>query len=771
MLLYETNLAKVGPIIYESDEDEFYLNAEISLQGTTSSVHERTVTERTAQGATIQKKILTYPGQETEEIEEWETTEVNDQVTGQKHTKRAGETKPVAAKPSKKQSAAAEAALQALVNTEIVIVPGFQEVVFDEKTNTRTVTEKTTTGHQVTTTTVTPDGRTKTQTKTYYDPIAVPVDDEEEIEEEEEEETIEEYVPAKTTRTTTTASDESLKKKQVTDSQSQNTEKQTTSAKNTDVSQVDRSTKNVSQVSQQQTTKTQTTKTSVQTQVQSHSQTTQSSNQTQNTQSIKKVDESNLQVAVPTSNEPRTIVVKKKLDSGEEIEIHTTISADGLTKTCRRIVTKPAEVLEITDYEETSTYEPGQVKFKTVTKQYPTETETTETRSVTQSSKKVTEEQVQKQVHQQQSQQTIEQQQQKLKEQRHVTDTTQKQTNVQKNNQLVEQRDTRLQNPNEEFVAARHQTSHTKITESVTVISQDSQGTRGHTETKQESTKNQKVSLTQQGQTVSNEKNQKSTTVSQQELIDKSTNLTQEEIQEKLSKQQKQTKTTTTSTQHSNLNQEQQQLQLENTKKTTEQLTKEEILRLQREQQQTQTTTTNLTKEQQSQLHQQQRTQQTTTTNLTKEQQLQLLQQQKNQQTTTTNTKLTKEQQQIKNTFGKHQDQTISTETHTITGQKTTITARNGQTVTRPETLAGEETTEEVRYFPGGVEYTWRTVRKDGSSKMSQRTLYDPVPVPVDGQDEEEEETYEETTTESSGKKKLPAAHASNVSGQPGRWN
>lgn len=778
----QNTIAKLGAIIYESDEDEFYLNAELSLQGTL--IQERTVTERTATGATIQRKILTYPGQETEEVEEWETTEVNDQVTGQKHTKRAGDKKPVAAKPTKKPSAAAEAALKALVETEIVIVPGHTKVEFDEKTNTKTVTEKTTTGHQVTTTTVTPDGRTKTQTRTFYDPIPVPMDDEEE-EIEEEEETIEEtYEPSRTTRTTT---DESQKKKQVTDTQSQNTAKQTTLAKNTDVSKVDQSkqTTNVSQVTQQQTMKTETRKTSVQTQVQSQVQSTTSTNQTQieqskntqNTQSIKQVDDSNMQVAVPGSNQPRTIVVKKKLDSGEEIEIHTTISADGLTKTCRRIVTKPAEELEITDYEETSTYEPGQVKIKTTTKSYPTETETTEKRSVTQTSKKVTEEHVKKQVHQEQLQQTTQQQQQTTKQQQHVTDSTQRKTstNVQKQNQntqLVEQHDTRLQNPTEEYVAASHKTTHTKVTESVTMIVQDDQGTRGHTQTKQTSSKNQDVSLTQQGQTVTNTKNQKSTTVSQQELYDESTNLTQEQIQEKLSKQQKQTKTTTTSSQHTNLTQEQ-QLQLEEqqrqieqrktqtTTKTTEQLTKEEQLRLQREQQQrqTQTQTTTTTTQQQ--------------TNLTKEQQLQLLEQQKKQQTTTTNTKLTKEQQQIKNTFGKHQDQTISTETHVITGQKTTIVARNGQSVTRPDTLPGEETTEEVRYFPGGVEYTWRTVRKDGSSKMSQRTLYDPIPVPVEGQDEEEEEeeTYEETTTKSSGKKKLPSAHASNVSGPAGKRN
>lgn len=73
------------------------------------------------------------------------------------------------------------------VNQTIVIVPGHQKVEFDPVTNSKTVTEKTTTGYQQTITTVTPEGTTRTQIKTFFDAVEIPSD-----EIVEEEETIEE---------------------------------------------------------------------------------------------------------------------------------------------------------------------------------------------------------------------------------------------------------------------------------------------------------------------------------------------------------------------------------------------------------------------------------------------------------------------------------------------------------------------------------------------------------------------------------------------------
>lgn len=69
-------------------------------------------------------------------------------------------------------------------NQKIVIVPGHQKVEFDAVTNTKTVTERTTTGYQQTITTVNEEGLTRTQVKTFFNPVEVA--SEETIEEEEE---------------------------------------------------------------------------------------------------------------------------------------------------------------------------------------------------------------------------------------------------------------------------------------------------------------------------------------------------------------------------------------------------------------------------------------------------------------------------------------------------------------------------------------------------------------------------------------------------------
>lgn len=137
-------------------------------------VHEQIVTEITADGRKIQKKILTYPGEVTETIEESEVTQVGDEIT---EVKRQVENKPISVKET----------IQSPLDPgkqEVVIVPGHQKVEYDPISKTKTVTEKTTTGYQQTITTVTTEGLTKTQIKTFFDAVEIPGDEEETIEEE-----------------------------------------------------------------------------------------------------------------------------------------------------------------------------------------------------------------------------------------------------------------------------------------------------------------------------------------------------------------------------------------------------------------------------------------------------------------------------------------------------------------------------------------------------------------------------------------------------------
>lgn len=739
--------AKLGPIIYESDEDEYCLREEISLEG--SAIKERIIHETAADGRQITKRICTLEGTQYEEVEEWESTQTGEKKN-EKHSKRTTPSNPLPSKGDKKPSPAAEAALKALVSQEIVIVPGHTKVEFDEKNNIKTITEKTTSGHQVTTIQTFPDGRTKTQTRTFYDPISVPVGEDEEYEEEEEEEIIEEesWEPkSSNTQVTSTNQNQQTKnvnQQQVTRNTSDVSTQQQQQQKQTSTQQT---TKQVSQ--QQQTTVTQQTsrKTTSESQVHSQSTTSQQQQQhhqqsiqnTQNKQVVKKDDNTNKQVAVP-SGQPRTTIVKKKLDTGEEIEIHTTISADGLSKTCRRIVTQPAEELEVTEYEETTSYEPNETRVRTTSQQTTTKKTSETTQSVQQQH--------------QQHEQTHHQQQQTIK--------NQQQTNITDQQQQQQLKNVDTKNPTavapygqEEFVAAQHSSRRTKVTESVTMIVQDEHGTSGVTKTKQTVNKEQNVHASQTGkQDLATTRNQ--TTVSEEEHA-----LSVEEIERLLQRQ---------------TSNDSQQLSPEILSLTKDQI--DQLL-------QHHTKTTQQIKQTQQSHHTKQTTQQTSTLTQDQVEELKRLQQIKNtqqttqqstqqttQQTTQQKSKVTQEQldkqeremrQQLEQQkqksnvdqrFTKNQDQTIRTETHKITHtSEKTFTTSMGHVVERPNTLPDETTTEEVRYFPGGVEYVWKTVRSDGSSKMSMRTFYDPVPVECN--DEED-------------KKKLPAAHASNVGAQSG---
>ncbi len=173
-------IVKVGPTFNESEEDG---------AGSSPQISERTITEVTADGRIIEKKIVTYPGEETTEIEEIE--EVDGQTVSVKRTVVGGETKAVEPQPN---------TLAEIKNEPVVLVPGYRTVEIDEKTNSTTVTEKTTTGYQKTITTVQEDGTKKIQTKTFYDPVDIPG----EVEEEETYEETETFEPGTKTTTVTT---------------------------------------------------------------------------------------------------------------------------------------------------------------------------------------------------------------------------------------------------------------------------------------------------------------------------------------------------------------------------------------------------------------------------------------------------------------------------------------------------------------------------------------------------------------------------------------
>lgn len=178
--LFVLQLVKVGPTFNESEEDNL----------ATAPISEEIVTEVTSDGRIIEKKIVTYPGEETTEIEEVE--EVDGQVVSVKRSVIGGDNnKPAQPKPK---------TLAEIKNEPTVLVPGYKTVVIDEKTNSTIVTEKTTTGYQQTITTTQEDGTKKIQTKTFYDPVEIPGEETEE-ETYEEIETIE---PATETTTTTT---------------------------------------------------------------------------------------------------------------------------------------------------------------------------------------------------------------------------------------------------------------------------------------------------------------------------------------------------------------------------------------------------------------------------------------------------------------------------------------------------------------------------------------------------------------------------------------
>lgn len=335
------SIVKVGPTFNESEEDD-----------PTAQIHEQIVTEVTSDGRIIEKKIVTYPGEETTEIEEIE--EVDGQTMSVKRTVVGSEKKAVQPKPR---------TLAEIKNEPVVLVPGYRTVEIDEKTNTTTVTEKTTTGYQQTITILQEDGTKKTQTKTFYDPVEIPGEEEEE-ETYEEFETFEPATEKTTVKTITEAKDAvdcSVSKK--------DTEPKITEIK----SKVDEQSATVTEVSDSATSAKQT---EVQQTQEQCSQKVKQQEETKDTKEEKDTtvttsDVKGLQLVLAAPAGPASLTQKKTTTEGKEIEVTTTVSEDGKTKTLRKTVRQPSEEIEIEETEETESYEPGEVTVITTNKTIP----------------------------------------------------------------------------------------------------------------------------------------------------------------------------------------------------------------------------------------------------------------------------------------------------------------------------------------------------------------------------------------------------------------
>lgn len=814
-IIHTLRLARIGPIIYESDEDEYILSETILIQGKVgedarkaAGITEQIVRECTADGRIVERKIVTYPGEETEEVEEWETTEVGDEKT-ESHRKVGGDKKSVV-KPAQPK-----APLQPPPSkSEVVIVPGHTKVEYHPITGAKIVIEKTTTGTQQTITTVLPDGRTTIQVKTFFDAVEIQDEVEEEEETWEETETVEPGLKT-TTTTTTGAGNQSELQKAITEEQHVSST-QALSSKNIEVSSVEK---------KQQQQSTQVTKL-----VQESSVT--SKQESQRTQVVKH-DESNLQVAV---SEPTITTVKKMLPSGEEVELQTVVSADGRSTTKRKVVNKPGEEIEIEETEETHTYEPGEVKITTTSKTYPVQSRTqalsqTEQQVLSKNTKHVEQTEV-KQNKQENLEQTS-QVQQLTKPQQQSTQQQQQTTKSHKTNSntsVVEQSNVQNQQSTVFSTSSSKKTSSSEQTVSVTKDGVTATATQS---SKKESGKDQSTTIVQDGQNV-NIKSEKKATLSK-ERSEATTVDDQRQQQQALTQGQSQ-KTTTVDTKNQQkqivptgvqpgdvtteeirhfdggreiiwktvradgttkveskiiydsveveveesvetkiekgskaIQQQQQQQQIQNTQNTKNQSTTQQQQKQQQQQVQKQQQNQQISKLTQEQQKKQQTTSQTTVV----EQQTQTSNQQLSKTTVvqgqhqhtqqqTSNTKVTQEQQQ-------HQlakNQRTNTELTTKT-----IRSEIANTTTEPN---GDVTTEEVRYFQGGREHIWRTSRADGTTAMRSKTFYDAVEIPCDPEEEEETEEYEETTTTESGpqdKKKLPPAPASNPVAPPRQKN
>lgn len=206
--IFKILIARVISVIYESDEDEYVLREALSLQGKlgvearkAAGITEQIIRQITNDGRVIERKVVTYPGEETEEVEEWETTEIGDERTDT-YRKTGDDNNKKKALPAKPVQAKLQAPAS---NTEVIIVPGHTKIEYDPITNAKIVTEKTTTGYQQIITTTTPEGLPKIQVKTFFDPVETQDEAEEEEETWEETETIEPGVKTTTTTTTTAA--------------------------------------------------------------------------------------------------------------------------------------------------------------------------------------------------------------------------------------------------------------------------------------------------------------------------------------------------------------------------------------------------------------------------------------------------------------------------------------------------------------------------------------------------------------------------------------
>lgn len=252
-------------------------------------------------------KVITLPGQEIEEIEE-ETLET---VGGETKTNKTKSSVIKAPFPVSKVGGK-----EVAIKGDLKL--GETQTDFDAETNTTVVTKRLEKGYEQTFTTVLPDGRTKTQTKTFFDPIDVPGD-----EEEEEIEEYEEIHTSSATKSTTTSSGNNIPSDVQKPAGGPPPSKETTAAQTTKVTETQaKTTENKTTVEQQQT-----------------------KDQQKNTKE-------------------QTVV--KTIPKGKQ-EITTTVNPDGKSQTTTRTIFNPDEEEETEEYEETHLFEPGQKKKTTTT--------------------------------------------------------------------------------------------------------------------------------------------------------------------------------------------------------------------------------------------------------------------------------------------------------------------------------------------------------------------------------------------------------------------
>lgn len=738
--LFYNSIVNVGTSFNESEEDV--------LRST--QIQEQTITEITPDGRIIEKKIVTYPGEETTEIEEIE--EVDGQTISVKRSVIGSDNKEVKSEPKP---------LAEIKNEPVVLVPGCRTVEIDEKTNSTIVTEKTTTGYQQTTTIIQEDGTKKTQTKIFFDPVEIPGQEEEE-ETYEETETFEPGSKKTTVRTITGAKDavEGVETSEVqnlvkqdertTVVQSDEPSQQTINEKGTNekkVSEVLSDLKNQPVVivpghqkiefnnetntttvtdktttGYQQTISTVTTdgRTIVETkvfydpipaeQVEEKTTTTtitEASQSGKNTSEVQQTevkqdteveqikqqvesqiakgesgtttttsDVKDLQL-VPAGSGPTSLTQKKTTAEGKEVEVTTTVSEDGKTKTVRKTVRQPSEEMEIEEHEETHSYEPGEVKVVTTTITIPLVEDLEEAAT-------------------------------------DIVDTAKA---------IVEAIKTKVDpTKNTDVISKQAKPSQLEITAKGASTPSGTTAIKEQTEVKSQTNVSAKQTATQQ---VTSEAKQTTTST-------KTTTTAAKQTTPAAKQTTTTSKQTTTETKQTTTTAKQPATEAKQTTTAAKQTTSE-----------AKPTTIADTKPTKKETKQDKTEVDASTKKLTSSKTSE-----KETGKATTASKKDDSQTKSKTTAAAKNESALKSDNKTSTKTSTSTTVA---TIDKPKvtTKNGETTTEVVRRVAGGgTEHVWTTVRADGTTKVESKTYFDTVEVEDSGSEEEYEEEYEEVIEE-----------------------